>query len=354
MHREAIMKIIVLAGGLSPERDVSLSSGGLIANALMDAGHAVLLVDAYEGIKENASFLSKESGKRYSFPVPEKAPDLEEVKRRNGGRRELIGPGVLEACKAADVAFIGLHGDMGENGKLQAFLDVYGIRYTGSGYQGSCLAMDKDLSKRLMKQADVPTAEWILIDASADEGNKALVASVESTVGFPCVVKPCSCGSSVGISIVENREELAAALDAARAWENSILVERKISGREFSVGVLNGTALPPIEIVPKSGFYDYANKYQAGLSEEICPARLDADKTAELQRLTLQVHACLKLGSYSRIDFILDAQGSFCCLEANTLPGMTPTSLLPQEAAAAGMSYIQLCELISRLALEAD
>jgi len=348
------MRIVVLAGGLSPERDVSLSSGSLIANALMDAGHSVLLVDAYEGIGADAPFFAKDSGKRYSFVVPGTAPDLEAVRRKNGGRRELIGPGVLEKCREADVAFIGLHGDMGENGKLQAVLDVYGIRYTGSGYSGSCLAMDKDLSKRLMKLDGIPTAEWITLDASAGTASDALAARVEASVGLPCVVKPLSCGSSVGVSIVENGRELAAALEAARAFEKSILVERKVVGREFSVGVLGGTALPPIEIIPKAGFYDYANKYQAGLTEEICPARLDEGKTAELQRLTLRAHACLGLGSYSRIDFILDSSGVFWCLEANTLPGMTPTSLLPQESKVAGISYIQLCDLIVKSALESD
>lgn len=344
------MKIVVLAGGLSPERDVSLCSGSLIANALMDAGHEVLLVDAYEGVDAASAFFAKGSGKRYSFTVPGKAPDLDEVRRRNGGRRELIGPGVLEKCREADVAFIGLHGDMGENGKLQAVLDVYGVRYTGSGYAGSCLAMDKDLSKRLMRQAGIPTADWIMLDASSGQGPDALAARVRSELGLPCVVKPCSCGSSVGVSIVEDLSGLAAALDAAVLYEKSILVERKITGREFSIGVLDGKALPPIEIVPKAGFYDYANKYQPGLTEEICPARLDAAGTAEVQRLALAVHACLCLGTYSRIDFLLDASGVFWCLEANTLPGMTPTSLLPQEAKAAGISYVQLCELIAQKA----
>lgn len=345
------MNIVVLAGGLSPERDVSLSSGSLIANALMDGGHAVILVDVYEGVDTAAPFVSAKDGKRYSFTIPGTAPDLEAIKKRNGGRRELIGPGVLDTCRSADAVFIALHGGMGENGQLQAVLDVYGIRYTGSGYAGSLLAMDKDISKRLLLKDSIPTAEWVLIDAPKGKPVAKLVEEVEAAIGLPCVVKPCNCGSSIGVSIVEDSKSLAAALEDARAYESSILVERKITGREFSIGVLDGTALPPIEIVPKAGFYDYANKYQAGMTEEICPARLTPAETVKVQRLAQAAHRCLRLGSYSRIDFILDAEGTFWCLEANTLPGMTPTSLLPQEAKAAGISYLELCERICKSAL---
>lgn len=345
------MKIVVLAGGLSPERDVSLSSGSLIANALMDAGHEVALVDVYEGAAAGLPFTGSGSGKRHAYAVPGAAPDLEAIVRRNGGRRGLIGPGVLEICRSADAVFIGLHGGMGENGQLQAVLDVHGIRYTGSGYEGSLLAMDKDISKRLLARDRIPTAEWILLDASTEKNSTGLAAEVEAAIGLPCVVKPCNCGSSIGVSIVEDSKGLRAALESARAYESSILVERKICGREFSIGVLDGQALPPIEIVPKSGFYDYANKYQAGMTEEICPARLSPEETAKVQALTLAAHRCLRLGSYSRIDFILDAEGTFWCLEANTLPGMTPTSLLPQEAKAAGIGYVELCERICKGAL---
>jgi D-alanine-D-alanine ligase len=344
------MKIAVMAGGLSPERDVSLSSGSLIANALMEAGHEVALADVYEGFEgePRSRFRVAGSGEKYSFTIPAREPDLDEIRARNGNRRELVGAGVLELCRAADVVFVALHGAMGENGQFQAVLDVNGIRYTGSGYAGCLLAMDKDITKRLLVREKIPTADWIMFDCAKDSTGR-----IAAEIGYPCVVKPCACGSSVGVSIVGNEAELRAAIDYAKKYESVILVEKKIEGREFSVGVLDGSALPPIEIVPKSGFYDYQNKYQGGLTEEICPARLSAAETAKVQSLALAVHRALRLGGYSRVDFILDAAGTFWCLEANTLPGMTPTSLLPQEARAAGIGYTELCEKIAAMATRA-
>lgn len=339
------MKIIVLAGGLSPEREVSLTSGSLIANALMERGHMVSLVDVYEGIEGEPVWRGR-GDERYHASVAETVPDLEAVKARCGGREALIGPGVLEACREADVVFIALHGAMGENGQLQATLDNFGIRcYTGSGYIGSLLAMDKDITKRMLTLAGVANAPWILFDAARDDA-----ARIRAEIGLPCVVKPCSCGSSVGVSIVETEAELAAALEFARAYEPLVLVERKITGREFSIGILDGEALPAIEIIPKSGFYDYKNKYQGGCTTEICPAKLTADEAARLADAAKRVFAALRLDNYARIDFILDAEGTFWCLEANTLPGMTPMSLMPQEAAAVGIPYGELCERIAQLA----
>lgn len=339
------MKIIVLAGGLSPEREVSLTSGSLIANALMARGHETALVDVYEGI-DGAPVWRRLGDGDYHASVAETVPDLEAVKARCGGREALIGPGVLEACRAADVVFIALHGAMGENGQLQATLDNFGIKcYTGSGYIGSLLAMDKDITKRMLTLAGVANAPWILFDAAHDD-----IARVKAEIGLPCVVKPCSCGSSVGVSIVETEQELADAMAFARAYEPLVLVERKIVGREFSIGILDGVALPAIEIIPKSGFYDYKNKYQGGCTTEICPAPLTADEAERLADAAKRVFAALRLDNYARIDFILDAEGTFWCLEANTLPGMTPMSLMPQEAAAAGIPYGELCDRIVQLA----
>jgi D-alanine-D-alanine ligase len=213
-----------------------------------------------------------------------------------------------------------------------------GIPYTGSDFSACLTAMDKSLSKLLFRAAGVATADYTLIRS----GEKPYAVS------FPCVVKPCSCGSSVGVSIVENEEELYAALAFAEKYEGKILIEDKIEGREFSVGILNGKALPAIEIRPKEGFYDYERKYQSGLTEEICPAPLNTEEAARLADSALKAHRALGLGSYSRIDFIKDNKtGKFVCLEANTLPGMTPMSLLPQEAAAAGIDYDTLCEIIA-------
>lgn len=347
------MKIVVLAGGLSPERDVSLSSGSLIANALIQSGHKVLLLDVYEGLDINLAdknpdklFIDRSSGKTYEYKIGDKEPDLEAIKRSSPNGEALIGKNVLELCRFADVVFIALHGAMGENGQIQAVLDSMGIRYTGTGYIGCLLAMDKDLTKKLLIQSGIPTAEWILFDAKQND-----YGMITEKISLPCIVKPCSCGSSIGVSIVESADELKSALTAAQKYEENILIEKKILGREFSVGVLNGKALPPIEIIPLAGFYDYKNKYQKGLTREICPAKLPDKQAETVQQLALAVHKTLRLGDYSRVDFILKEDGEFVCLEANTLPGMTPTSLLPQEAKAIGIGYEELCEKIASFPL---
>lgn len=341
------MNIVVLAGGYSPERDVSLSSGSLIANSLMRSGHGVLLVDAFLGLEipeniELNSLFRKAGDEEYSYRIPETAPDMDELKK-HAYKGSLVGKNVLKLCHHADIVFMALHGAMGENGQMQAILEAENIRFTGSTHVGCVLAMDKDITKKLLLAEGVATADWITLDLKRDP--------LPETATLPCVVKPCSCGSSVGISIVHTEEELQRALEEAKKYEDLILIEKKISGREFSVGVLDGKALPPIEIIPKTGFYDYKNKYQAGATEEICPAQLTEVETETLQRSAEKVARILRLGTYCRIDFILEAtEGVFYCLEANTLPGMTPNSLLPQEAKAAGIGYDELCQTIVELA----
>ena len=343
------MKIVVLAGGLSPERDVSLSSGSLIANALLDRGHEVLLLDLYYGAveEEQSEFRRGADAPRYHYAVPEAEPDLDALIAANGGRATPIGPRVLELAAKADVAFLALHGGMGENGQLQAVLDAHGIRYTGSDYLGCAIAMDKDLSKVLMRSAGVPTPDWKTYPVGT-----ATPEAIGADVGLPCAIKPVGCGSSVGVSLVYDYDALRSALTLAEKYRQSVMAEVLVKGREFSVGVLGGKALPVIEIVPKQGFYDYKNKYQAGCTQEICPAPLTGEETARVQALAERAHAALRLGSYSRIDFLMDEQGDFWCLEANNLPGMTPVSLLPQEAAAAGTDYPTLCEKLAVMALE--
>lgn len=338
------MNILVLAGGLSPERNVSLSSGSLIASALRRRGHRVLLLDVYEGCVIDGKDLSRmftlEGGE--GVTVSELVPDLDEIKRQNGGRKELIGNGVLELCRFADVVYIALHGAMGENGQLQATLDNFGIKYTGSGYVGSLLAMDKDISKRILVQAGVRTPNWIYADA-----DKCDTEEILAKIGLPCVVKPVSGGSSVGVSIVNTREELEEAFRGACKYEEKLIVEEKIEGREFTCGILEGRVLPPVEIIPKEGFYDYKNKYQSGATIEICPAPMSESELADISKATARAFDALRLSGYSRFDFIMDKDGLFWCLEANTLPGMTPTSLFPQEAAAVGIAYDELCERIA-------
>lgn len=339
------MKIAVLAGGLSPEREVSLSSGSLIANALMEKGHRVLLLDVYRGITDLPEEIDSlfRRGERYTHTVTEQVPDLEALRREVGIGNALVGPNVARICQCADRVFLALHGAMGENGQLQAYLDSCGIGYTGSGYAGCLLAMDKELSKRLFRDAGIPTPEWVWYD-TADGNPEDLIAQI----GLPCVVKPNDCGSSVGVSIVSDRAALEAALSEAAKWGRRVLVEKQIFGRELTVGVLGGRALPPVEIIPNSGFYDYKNKYQ-GTTREICPAELSRETNERLAALSLHAFETLRLDGYARFDYILDADGTPWCLEANALPGMTPTSLLPQEAAAVGISYPELCEKILEL-----
>ncbi len=347
------MNIVVLAGGLSPERNVSLSSGSLIAAALRRCGHRVCLLDVYEGIScvpENLLDLFTTENAEI-FKVGNAAPTPEELaalRARNGGRTELVGPNVLALCKAADVAFLALHGDMGENGQLQATLDVFDITYTGSGYAGSLLAMNKDVAKKLLRAEGILTPDWIKFEVGDDIGE---VVGKAENIGYPLIVKPCSCGSSVGVSMADTPEELSAALDAAAKYESSILIEKRIFGREFTQGYVGGEVLPPVEIIPHCGFYDYANKYIAGATEEICPAPIDADELERMSKATRCGFLALCLADYARFDYIMDAKGDIYCLEANTLPGMTPTSLLPQEARATGVDYDTLCERLALLAL---
>ncbi|HHY52336.1 MAG TPA: D-alanine--D-alanine ligase [Clostridiales bacterium] len=338
------MDIVVLAGGLSPERDVSLSSGSLIANALIQNGHRVLLVDLYAGLEGVCTFeeaYQKYRVEEYHYRVPDHEPDLARIKAEHGNRQELIGPGVLDVCKTADVAFLALHGSIGENGKLQAVLDVHAIRYTGSGYTGSLLAMNKLISKELMRQNGLPTPDWVTVGPGEEMEPPFL----------PCVIKPASNGSSIGVSIVTSKEDFGKALAYARTYEDELLIEKQIVGREFSVGILDGQALPVIEIIPREGFYDYKNKYQQGMTQEVCPAEISPELARRLQETALAVHKALRLGDYSRVDLMSDGENVYC-LEANTLPGMTPTSLLPQEAAVIGISYPELCERIVQLAMK--
>lgn len=342
------MNIAVLAGGYSPERDVSLTSGSLIANALIDEGHMVCLADVYLGIDEEdyAAKSPFDTNKKEIYKVEDSIPDLRALREKSGNGDALIGRGIIELCRAADVVFLALHGSMGENGQLQATFDNYGIKYTGSGYVGSLLAMDKDISKKIFCESGVPTPRWLCVNACEADREEIM-----RRIGLPCVVKPCSCGSSVGVSIVESEEELQVALSCAAEYEALVLVEKKIEGRELTVGILDGEVLPMIEIIPTEGFYDYKNKYQAGKTLEICPAEIDGKIRDRLADITRNAFSCLRLSGYARFDYIVDKDGEPWCLEANTLPGMTPTSLLPQMAAKVGIDYGKLCCKIVETAL---
>lgn len=345
------MNIVVLCGGLSPERNVSLSSGTKIASALMELGHKVVLTDMFFGLEDYDGPLEgifdappALGGTR----IDEAAPDLEAVRAARRLKSDsMFGDRVLEVCGMADIVFMALHGRCGEDGKVQAAFDLLGIKYTGSGHLGSAIAMDKDLTKRVVAPLGVLTPEWKLYDSRSLEPER-----VCAETALPCVVKPVDSGSSIGVDIARTRGELLDALAKARAEGGSVVVERYIEGREIQIGILDGRALPSIEIRPLTGFYDYKNKYQPGAAEEITPAPIPAEAEARLAKAALTVYNALGLAAYSRADFIYDAEGRFWFLEINTLPGMTPTSLVPQEAAVLGISYAELCQRIIDASLE--
>ena len=334
------MKIVVLAGGISTEREISIVSGTQVCLALRQKGHRAILVDVFCGDDRIRTVGEESFPEEYDVSAAAayaRSFDgrLDEMKKRSA----FFGPNVLKLCSMADAVLMALHGSNGEDGKIQAAFELMGIPYTGSSYLGSALAMDKDLTKQLFRENGVPTPKGIVLH-KGDE----IRSSLENGVGLPCVVKPACGGSSVGVSIPETEEEYRKAVEDAFAYENVLIVEQYIKGREFSCGVVDGEAYPVIEIAPLHGFYDYTNKYKAGSTIETCPAELDGELTGKIQSTCVRAYHALRLTSYGRIDLMMDAEQNIYCLEANTLPGMTPTSLLPQEAAAIGIDFPSLCE----------
>jgi D-alanine-D-alanine ligase len=333
------MRITVLMGGTSSERDVSLATGVRIVEALRQRGHEVRAVDPARGPitdDEYAGLTSK--------TVVQTAPPSEAALRQLA--REALPRLVTNLPKRGetDVVFLALHGGMGEDGTLQALLDLNGVPYTGSGHLSSALGMDKEVSKQLFRQAGVTTADWLMAPATVDE--------VRAQLGFPVIVKPSKQGSTVGLSLVKEPADLQRAIDEAFEFDDEVMIEQFIAGRELTVGILGDEALPVGEIIPKHEIYDYECKYTAGMAEERFPAELSPEEAARVQDEARGAFRALKLGGYARIDFRMAGDGTFYCLEANTLPGMTQTSLIPQAAAAAGISFPELCDRIVQLALE--
>lgn len=325
------MNIAVLMGGDSDEREVSLASGAQVAQALRDAGHSVASVDTMQGplsLDEEALIL--ESGVGLSPP--------EGVPYERAGVLARI-PEVAQA----EMIFNALHGGKGEDGTISALLDLAGLAYTGTGMLGCALAMDKDVTKRLFRDAGVSTPAWRTGRQDAD----ALV----SELGLPIIVKPVSGGSSVALALAHDQDELARAIEAAKAAPVPMMYEAFVAGREVTVGIVGDEPLPVGEIVPEHELFDYACKYQAGLAQEIFPADLPVETAEALLSTARRVHELLHLSDYSRVDFILAEDGTAHCLEANALPGMTANSLLPKAAAAAGVSFPELCDRIVNIAL---
>ena len=341
------MNIVVLAGGTSSERAVSIVTGTQVCQALREKGHQAILADVAAGWEredwENPFAADYQLSRSVSF-IEGWNVKIQDVCRN---RREFFGPHILDICRKADIVFLALHGSNGEDGKIQAAFDLFGIRYTGTGSLGSAMAMDKGISRQLLRQGGVPVPAGAVFD------KKGGSHSLEGLgLDFPVVVTPCCGGSSIGVSIAYDQGEYEKALLDAFAWEDQVVVEEYVLGREFSVGVVDGEALPVIEIAPLKGFYDYKNKYEPGSAVETCPAEIPQEKADEMREYARQGHKLLKLDAYSRLDFMMRGDGRIYCLEANTLPGMTPTSLLPQEAAATGVDFPKLCEKLIEVSMK--
>jgi D-alanine-D-alanine ligase len=329
------MKIAVLMGGTSAEREVSLASGLAVLKALRERGHDVRAIDTARGFirQEDEAGLLPEGV--HSAPPSDLGSTLSLM--------ELAG---VPELREVEVAFLALHGGTGEDGTIQALLETAGVKYTGSGPLGSGIAMDKDVTKRLLRDSQVPTLPWRVARAPDFKYDQD---TIEDLIGFPLIVKPSKQGSSVGLFVVNEPDELEPAVREASQFDTEVMIERFAKGRELTVSVIGDQALPPVEIRPKKGIYDYESKYTPGMTEYLCPAPLDEEITAQMQAYALRAFRVLKLRGYGRIDFILAKEQLFC-LEANTLPGMTATSLFPKAAAAAGMDFPELCERIVRAA----
>ncbi len=339
------MKVVVLAGGNSSERDVSLITGSMIYNALKSRGHQVVLLDVYLGYEgETAAVFEIEKDWSANISaIKDKNPDIGQINAiRRDNTKGFFGRGVTDICGMSDIVFIALHGENGEDGKIQAAFDLMGIKYTGTGFAGSALAMDKSITKEIFLFYGISTPKGIHI-RKGEEYHWDL---------YPCVVKTCRGGSSIGVSIANSGADMKASLTDAFTYGNEVIIEQYIKGREFSVGVIEGKALPVIEIAPLVSFYDYRNKYQAGNTIETCPAVLNEDIAGKMQKTAEEAFKALRIETYARIDFILNNENEIFCLEANTLPGMTPTSLLPQEAQVIGIDFAALCEKIIEISLK--
>lgn len=324
------MKIAVLFGGTSSERDVSVASGSQVIGALRSVGHEVVAVDASRGVlrqQDEREVLSEHIDRLPPDELAGPEPELAVI---------LSDP----TLEGTEVIFLAMHGGSGEDGTVQGILELTGIPYTGSDSRGSALAMDKDAAKRLFLAAGVRTPAWSMAPVR--------LMDVESKFGFPVIVKPNGQGSTVGLSFVAGPAELQGAIDLAAGFDERVMVEQYIPGRELTVGIFDGVALAAGEIIPATGdIFDYTAKYQADAAQEIFPADLTERETEQVRELALTAHRALQLASYSRVDFRMDPDGGFWCLEANTLPGMTAGSLLPKSAGAVGIAFPDLCERIA-------
>ena len=328
------MKIAVLLGGTSAERDVSLSSGVAIARALAENGHDVQAIDCAYGVKL-LDFETVDSDGLVSAAPPDMQNSQKDLDRN------IFQTLAYLIEEKFDIVFFGLHGGYGENGKVQGVLELAHLPFTGSGSLSSAVAMDKNFSKIIFQANAIPTAEWQFYRTK-----EAVLEETASALGFPLVVKPNAQGSTVGLTIVDSSEGICDAVETAFQHDSGILIERYIPGREITVAILGHEPLPIVEIIPESGFYDYESKYQGGKSRYIVPAEIPPDITAEIQKTALNAYRLLGCAGYARVDFRMTEEFQFYCLEVNTLPGMTSTSLVPKAAKAVDITFGQLLEKI--------
>lgn len=339
------MKIAVLMGGTSPERDVSLVSGAGVVEGLRAVGHKVIPIDTARGYKALKSDDIKKLNSIKTAP-----PSIKELQKYAG---ELS----IEAVKSpdlrdVDVVFLILHGGIGEDGTIQALLDLVEIPYTGSGVLGSAIAMNKQMAKNIFIANDIPTPEFFVIDYGQNQSFDSIDARINSNLGYPVMLKPNNQGSSVGLSFVKGKDELQRAIEIGLQYDNRLLFEKYIQGRELTVSILGDEVLPLIEVVPESGLYDYEHKYTAGKTQYICPVDLSDDLQELIKSLGMKAFKALNCAGFGRVDFRLSEDNQPYCLEVNTLPGMTKASLVPKAAKAAGIEFPQLLERICKIAID--
>ncbi len=327
------MNIVVICGGFSTEREVSLASGSAVASALKESGHTVTLADPSLGKDQKSA-----DSEVYETKPGRKPPSIGDYDY--GKALEMFNS---PALNEAEMAFIALHGTFGEDGTIQALLEASGLKYTGSKVLASALAMDKDISKKMFRESGIPVLDWTMV-------RDGKVFYSDEDMDFPMVVKPNDQGSTVGFGIANNSEELDKAAAAAAKYSNHVMVEKYVEGRELTVAILGKEALPIVEIKPKHKSYDYESKYTPGMTEYVCPADLPEQVEVRVQLAALKAFNALGCKHYARIDFLIDNDDRFYCLEVNTLPGLTKTSLVPKAAKAVGMSFKDLVNRVVEMA----
>jgi D-alanine-D-alanine ligase len=337
------MNIALIAGGISSEREVSLTSGRAILKALRENGHKVKVIDPVFGAEEVSEEVIFKDLVSKEYPSKEVMEKLLKESRKKV--IECVNSGLFNDI---DLAFLGLHGKYGEDGRIQTLLDLRGVKYTGSDILSSAVAMDKNVTKMIFRNFNIPTADWIVLSVK-DEIN---INEILSKISLPFVIKPNDEGSTVGLTIVNKESEIKDAIELGFKYTDKIMIEKYVKGKELTVSIVGDVAYPLIEIKPKDGFYDYHHKYTKGMTEYICPAEINDKISKKAQEIALKAYHSLGCSVYSRVDFLLTEKDELFCLEVNTLPGMTALSLVPKAVGVMGMPFNELIENIIRLSLK--